>query len=209
MTLFSQTWLKTILLIILSLALLFCTGSIHPVQAQTDPVDALLARLTTREKVGQLFVVAFWGRTISPQRWVGKLIQEHKIGGVVLITSNSNLSNREPDTPRAVAELCDGLQTMALDEAGPGIPLFIAIDHEGDGFPYTRITNGVTPLPNPMAIGATRDARYAEQVGEIVGRELAAMGINMLLGPVIDVLDDPRPGSRGDVGSRVFGGDPY
>jgi beta-N-acetylhexosaminidase len=193
----------------LSLVLLLCMVPLVPARAQIDPVDALLARLTTQEKVGQLFIVAFWGRTISPQRWVGKLIQEYKVGNVVLITSNSNLSNRELDTPRAVAELCDALQALALDEAGPGVPLFIAIDHEGDGFPYTRITNGVTPLPNPMAIGATWNPRYAEQVGEIVGRELAAMGINMLLGPVIDVLDDPRPGSRGDVGSRVFGGDPY
>jgi beta-N-acetylhexosaminidase len=35
------------------------------------------------------------------------------------------------------------------------------------------------------------------------------MGINMLLGPVIDVLDDPRPAGRGDIGTRAFGGDPY
>lgn len=180
-----------------------------PVRAQVDPAVALLARMTAQEKVGQLFIVAFWGRNPASDSWIGKLIREHKIGGVVLLTSNSNLSNQDVDTPASVAALCGRLQTMALSEAASRIPLFIAVDHEGDGFPYTRITNGVTPLPNPMAIGATWDTRYAEQVGEIVGRELAAMGINMLLGPVVDVLDDPRPGNRGDVGSRVFGGDPY
>ena len=209
MALFSRLWLKNRVTWVLSCVLLFCAASVCPSRAQVDPVDTLLAGMTAQEKVGQLFIVAFWGRTISPQRWIGQLIQEYKVGGVVLLASNSNVSNHDPDTPLAVSRMSDELQRMAMDEAGSGIPLFVAIDHEGDGFPYTRITNGVTPLPNPMAIGATWNPQYAEQTGEIVGRELAAMGINMLLGPVVDVLDDPRPGSRGDVGSRVFGGDPY
>ena len=42
--------------------------------------------------------------------------------------------------------------------------------------------------------------------GEIVGRELSAAGINMLLGPVVDVLDNPRSGGSGDIGIRSFGG---
>jgi len=191
------------------LALLLWATALPPTHAQTDPVADWMARMSTAEKVGQLFIVAFWGRNPSPPSRAGKLIQQYKIGGVVLITGNNNLVNRGTDTLADVTRLCNTLQGMALADAGPGLPLFIAIDHEGDGYPYTRITNGTTPLPNPMAIGATWDTRYAEQVGEIVGRELSAMGINMLLGPVVDVLDDPRPGSKGDIGTRAFGGDPY
>jgi beta-N-acetylhexosaminidase len=191
-------------------ALLWLSSAIGPARAQQDPVAARLAQMTTAEKVGQLFIVAFWGRNPSPASRAGLLIQQYKIGGAVLLSSNLNLVNQEGEnTPGQVAGLSNALQQMALDEAGPGIPLFIAIDHEGDGYPYSRITNGTAPLPNPMAIGATWDPRYAEQVGEIVGSELAAMGINMLLGPVIDVLADPRPAGRGDIGTRVFGGDPY
>lgn len=85
----------------------------------------------------------------------------------------------------------------------------IAIDHEGDGYPYTRLRNGFTPLPSAMAIGATWEPAYAEAVGEIVGRELAAVGINTLLGPAVDVLNNPRLSSRGDLGVRTFGGDPF
>lgn len=195
-------WVRVVVLICV-------VSTLVPVRAQRDPVAALLAEMTTQQKVGQLFIVAFWGPTVSPERWIGKLVQEYKIGGVVLLTSNSNFSNRSADTPARVADLCHALQSLALDEDASGVPLFIAIDQEGDGFPYTRLTHGLTPLPNPMAIGATWQTRYAEQVGEIVGRELSAIGINMLLGPVVDVLDNPHPGGRGDVGSRVFGGDPY
>ncbi len=89
------------------------------------------------------------------------------------------------------------------------LPLFIAIDQEGDGPPFARLYNGFTPLPSPMAIGATWDPDLARAVGRVVGRELAAVGINMLLGPSLDVVVTPRPELRGDFGARVFGGDPY
>ena len=180
-----------------------------PAAAQTDPVADWMDGMTTLEKVGQLFVVAFWGRNPSPPSRAGRLIQQYKIGGVVLITSNLNLVNQGPDTLSDVVRLNHTLQEMALDEAASGIPLWIAIDHEGDGYPYTRLTGGTTPLPSPMAVGATWDTQAAENVGEIVGRELSTLGINMLLGPVVDVLDDPRPSNQGDIGTRVFGGDPY
>jgi beta-N-acetylhexosaminidase len=196
-------------LICLLAAVLWLSSTLIPAHAQEDPVAARLAQMTTAEKVGQLFLVAFWGHNPSASSRAGLLIQQYKIGGVVLLSSNLNLVNQGTDTPGQLAQLSSTLQQMALDEAGSGIPLFIAIDHEGDGYPYTRITNGTAPLPNPMAIGATWDPRYAEQVGEIVGSELSAMGINMLLGPVVDVLDDPRPSGRGDIGTRAFGGDPY
>ncbi len=89
------------------------------------------------------------------------------------------------------------------------LPLFIAIDQEGDGPPFTRLYNGFTPLPSQMALGATWDPKMARRIGHIVGEELAAVGINVLLGPSLDVVVTPRPELRGDFGARVFGGDPY
>ncbi|MDH4137283.1 MAG: hypothetical protein OEW09_11290, partial [Anaerolineae bacterium] len=88
-------------------------------------------------------------------------------------------------------------------------PLLIALDHEGDGYPYTRITNGFTALPNNMALGATWDEANAQAIGQIVGRELSMVGVNVLFGPSLDVLSNPRPTLKGDLGTRVFGGDPY
>ncbi len=89
------------------------------------------------------------------------------------------------------------------------LPLFIITDQEGDGPPFTRLYNGFTPLPSQMAIGATWNPALARDVGIIVGRELAAVGVNVLLGPSLDVVVTPRPELRGDFGVRVFGGDPY
>jgi len=185
-----------------------------PVEAQdeSDFIQGLIDGMSVEEKVGQLFLVTFVGRDLSPESDIAQLISEYRVGGVVLLTGNGNFTNAE-DTPRQVADLTNGLQALAFSQPLTGtttsVPLFIAITQDGDGFPYTQITAGVTELPNNMALGATWNVKNAEKIGEIVGQELKAMGLNMLLGPSLDVLDNPRPGLKGDLGTRIFGGDPY
>ena len=76
--------------------------------------------------------------------------------------------------------------------------MFIAIDHEGDASPYTRLRKGITPLAKPMGIGGTWNLKRAYEVGEVTGVELAAAGINFLLGPSIDVLNTLGLTRRGD-----------
>jgi beta-N-acetylhexosaminidase len=182
-----------------------------PLQAQQgEPfaeAEAILEAMSPEERVGQLFLVAFVGNDAGPESDVARLVTEQHVGGVVLLASNSNFYNAA-DTPRQVAELSNTLQALAMG-SGAGVPLFVAVDHEGDGYPYTRITGGVTTLPNAMAVGATWETEDAREVGQIAGRELAAMGINLLLGPGVDVLEEPRPGGQGDIGTRAFGGDPW
>ncbi len=191
--------------VILILCLLL-TLTPTPSSAQADPVAETLAHMTVEERVGQLFVAPFVGSDVGGNSNIAELIVEYKIGGVVLLAANQNFTN-DDTTPRQVTELTNQLQSLALDNSP--VPLLVAIDHEGDGWPYTRITGGVTPLPSSMAIGATWNPASAETIGEIVGRELSAMGINLLLGPSLDVLNDPRPTGRGDIGVRAFGGDPF
>ena len=89
------------------------------------------------------------------------------------------------------------------------IPLFIALNQEGDGPVYDHILDGLTAVPNHMALGATWKPDNAKIIGKIVGRELSAMGINMFLGPSLDVLEDLTAARSSNIGARSFGGDPY
>ena len=199
-------------------------------QAGDDFVQEIIARMSVEERVGQLFIVTFAGSDVGPGSDIAQLIVQYRVGGVVLLSANGNFSN-QGDTPLQVAQLTNGLQQLAFAAAqqatgtippgtpsltetlpigpAPYIPLFIALDHEGDGYPYTRLTNGFTALPNNMALGATWDEANTQAVGQIVGGELSAVGVNMLFGPSLDVLSNPRPTLKGDLGTRVFGGDPY
>jgi beta-N-acetylhexosaminidase len=195
------------LITLLLLLSIICRPEIEIVHAQADDsVDELMAGMSVEDKVGQLFLVPFVGADANPGSEVWQLITEYKVGGVILLASNSNFNNDE-SAPRQITELSNALKTTAFNTNG--LPLFVALDHEGDGYPYTRVTRGVAPVPSQMAIGATWQTDNAEAVGQVVGEEVAAMGVNMLLGPTLDVLNDPRPTGQGDIGIRVFGGDPY
>ncbi len=99
--------------------------------------------------------------------------------------------------------------TVTPEKPAGGAPLWIALDWPGDDSSFFAGTGGFTALPSAMAVGATWSPALAEQVGQVVGGELQAVGVNMLLGPTLDVLDVPRPGNKGDLGTRTFGGDPF
>ena len=62
-----------------------------------------------------------------------------------------------------------------------------------------------TPLPGNMALGATRSAELAYKAGEVLGREMSALGINVNYAPCADVNINSR---NPVVGIRSFGEDP-
>ena len=67
----------------------------------------------------------------------------------------------------------------------------------------------LTEVPSNMTLGATWDTNYAYQTGLIVGKQLSTLGVNMVFGPMLDVVDKPRPDLGNTIGVRSFGGDPY
>lgn len=89
------------------------------------------------------------------------------------------------------------------------IPLFVAVEQMGDSIDNTYLRQGFTTLPTQMALGATWNPDLAFQIGAIVGRQLDAVGVNLLLGPSLDVLTLPRPDSVGRLGIDMYGGNPF
>ena len=205
-------------------------GDTPPARTPEDTealVQKIIAGMSVEQRVGQLFLVTFPGNDTGPNSDIARLIRDYHVGGVVLTPWNGNFTNQN-DTAQQVLQLNNDLQTYAFRDLDqpivlpdgkinpaiassgvPGLPLFIALNQEGDGLPYSSLINGFTPLPNNLALGATWEPDNARRIGEIVGRELSAVGVNLLLGPSLDVLDNPRPELKGYAGSRTFGGDAF
>jgi len=198
----------------------------NPIIDPSAQAQLLLNELTPEERVGQLFLVTFNGVEISPDLPIYTLINEHHIGGVVLLAKKDNIipANSDPKSiPGQVQKLIQTLQetewnsstaskidpTTGLSYLPNYIPLFIATTQEGNGAPYDQILSGLTELPNQMAIGATWDSELAAQTGAILGKELSSLGINLLLGPSLDILDLPQIEITKNLGTRTFGGDPF
>lgn len=187
-----------------------------------DHAQALLETLTPEEKVGQLFLVTFSGTDVGIESQIYDLITNHHIGGVILQERSDNFQPA-PQTVSGTWQLARSLQTAEWSasqsnqiepetnaEFRPAfIPMLIGISQEGNGPPADQIFNQITALPSLMAIGATFDTDLAYEVGQVMGSELSAMGINLLLGPSLDVLESPLEQGTGDLGVRTFGGDPF
>ncbi|HEX9117515.1 MAG TPA: glycoside hydrolase family 3 N-terminal domain-containing protein [Anaerolineae bacterium] len=112
-------------------------------------------------------------------------------------------------TPTPAAAVTGSAVRTGAASAGPHVPLLIGLDWTGDGGTPFGGNAGFSPMPSQMAIGATWAPDLARKVGAALGQEITAAGVNLLLGPSLDVLDAPRPGSGGDLRTRTFGGDPF
>lgn len=186
------------------LALAAAAAAARPAVA-ADPVDALIARLSPEARVGQLVLVPFRGDAVTDASAIGRLV-DLGVGGVVLEPRHGNFVDT-PDAPGQVAALANALQARAAAREA-FVPLWVALDGEAGVLPGGPLRGGMTLVPSAMAIGATWDPVLAGRIGEVVGRELRAVGVNLWLGPSLDVLAQPRPGSSGDLGARALGGNP-
>ncbi|MCF7891306.1 beta-N-acetylhexosaminidase [Candidatus Bipolaricaulota bacterium] len=144
------------------------------------------------ERPGKLVMVGFQGT--EPDDHLRRMIEEFRVGGVILF--RRNVVNAEQ-----VASLTEEIQGIAKN-AGYESPLIISIDQEG-GI-VNRIRDGITLSPGNMAIGAIGKEEIAREIGEIIGRELSSIGINMNLAPVLDLAISPS----NHLGTRCFGEDP-
>lgn len=119
-----------------------------------------------------------------------KRLIDRGVGGLILFSRNV-------ESPTQVAGLVRELKTYA------GRPLFVGVDQEG-GL-VQRLKSGFTRIPPQREIGRTRNVELAYKVGEILGGELRAVGIDVNYAPVVDVDSNPH---NPVIGNRSFGSDP-
>lgn len=128
-----------------------------------------------------LFVVGFSG--LEADADVLSLVDDG-VGGVILF-------KRNVETPAQVARLVSSLKRRA------GRPLLAAVDQEGGrvarlrGAPFTA-------LPPMREVGRRADAALARRVGELLAREVRALGFDQDYAPVLDVDTNPDNPVIGD-----------
>jgi len=129
-------------------------------------IDALLARMTLEEKLGQMSQTGFRSLTdktraeIRQGRW-GSLY-----GGAA---------------PEQWAEA----QRIALKESRLAIPLIFAQD----------VIHGYTTIfPIPLGQSASWDPDLVRQAARVAARETSAAGIHWTFSPMMDIARDPRWG---------------
>ena len=145
--------------------------------------------MTNEQLAGQRLMVGFEGLTLNDD--LKFLIDEFKIGGVILFSINI-------ESPAQIKDLCRSIQDYAQKCHQPS--LFIAIDQEGGQ--VARLKEPFTIFAGNPHMKSEDDAVY---FAETTATELSQVGINMNMAPVIDV----SPANANSImAERTFGSDP-
>ncbi|UNI22599.1 Beta-N-acetylhexosaminidase [Purpureocillium takamizusanense] len=145
--------------------------------------------------IGQTLIMGWDGTEVTPQ--IRSLIEDHHLGSIILTAKNLKSAQQ---TTRLVQEL----QTIAKN-AGHPQPLLIALDQENGGVNSLFDEDYVCQFPSAMGIAATGRADLAYETTKATALEISACGVNLMLGPVLDVLNNAR---YQPLGVRATGDDP-
>ena len=148
-----------------------------------------ITSFSDEQLAGQRLMAGFEGTRLN--RELKFLIDEIKVGGIILFTRN--IIN-----PRQIKRLCLSVQEFAVSCGQP--PLFIAIDQEGGQ--VARLKEPFTQFPGNPKMKGLKDA---ENYARTAAAELAEVGINMNLAPVLDVAFN---GPISIMSDRAFGHEP-
>lgn len=144
-------------------------------------VTATRARLTTAEKLGQLFVYLSTGRDPDEVAKLARL----KPAGI---------------TRHVSADAAFEAEFLAAAQAQANVPLLVSADLEG-----SRMSLALgTEVPNPLALAAVGDLQASRTITRIMAEEARAIGINWTFTPVVDINAAFRSAI---VATRGFGSD--
>ena len=152
-------------------------------------------RLTPAQRVGQLFMIGTTATTVQSNTL--RFVRDGLAGSVIL-TGRSTLG------VAATAAVTHGLQAAAQSAGVPG--LFVAADQEGGEVQVLR-GPGFDDMPSALEQGRSAATALHTDAARW-GRQLAAAGVNLDLGPVMDtVADSADPSKNPPIGGydREFG----
>jgi beta-N-acetylhexosaminidase len=148
-----------------------------------------IKNFSDEQLAGQRLMVGFEGKQFNQN--LEFLIRDLRVGGIVLFSHNV-------ETPDQIKKLCGSIQEYARAHGQP--LLIIAIDQEGGQ--VARLREPFTQFPGNSAMRNVEDAIY---FAETTASELAEVGINMNLAPVMDVVPKELTSI---MAGRSFGNDP-
>ena len=138
--------------------------------------------------VGERLMIGLTGPTLGDEDVA--VFRETRAGGLILYRRNF-------ESPAQLRALLTGLEDAL------GRRLLVATDHEGGRI--VMLGAGTTIFPDNLAVGTAGEEAFAARQGLFEARELRRLGVDLNLGPVLDVLTDAY---SPNIGIRSYGKDP-
>ena len=174
-------------------------GPIHLDKAGQKWVDKTLRKMSTEDKIGQLFGIKVQVQFLNDAdpRWIQlrESVRKYRVGSLIM-TEPANGPALQKSPPYVAAELLNRLQKSSK------LPLIVAADFERG---LSMRLEGTTVFPHAMAFAAAGKPENAEAFGRITALEARAIGVQWNFFPVADVNSNP---ANPIINTRAFGEDP-
>ena len=161
-----------------------------------DKVEALLSKMTLKEKIGQLNQGSS-PKTEQKMRDQEEMIRRGEMGSLILANSSTAGNCEQPEVD---VEHYDRLQHIAVEESRLGIPMIFGRD---------VIHGHHTVFPIPLAGACSFNPELVTECYRAIAEEATAEGIHWTFSPMVDLSRDPRwgrviegPGEDPYVGAR-------
>jgi beta-N-acetylhexosaminidase len=153
-------------------------------------VDAKIKTWSLKEKVGQLFILAFPGKDA---RIATTMIKEYNLGGCYLSQDNAETFAQAQSLNK------DLDQIVAVNNR---LPLLTGVDQEGA---WGVLVDESTTGPGNLALGVSDSTQMTSNMYKVCADEMRHAGFNCILGPCCDVnLNSSSP----IIDTRSFGDQP-
>ena len=183
----------------------------NPALSPEKRAEDLLAHMTLREKVGQLnqrlygfAVYERKGDEITFTRELKDEVERYSgLGTLYGLHRADPWSGRDFETGlegSLSVKARNQLQAYVMEHSRLGIPVLFSSE-----CPHGHQALDGCLLPVNLAAGCTFAPELVEAAGQISGKQLAAMGVDLALVSALDVLRDPRWGRS----EECFGEDPF
>lgn len=142
--------------------------------------------------VGQMLLLGFRGTDLTQDPSMLKVLQEGKVGGVILFYTHGNLVPYNLASAEQIINLTTKLNSYSK------YPLFIGIDQEGGQVQRISSKNGFKNWPSAAELGKGSLESTFQSANEMANT-LSSLGFNVNFAPVVDLLDTRSPaiGARG------------
>jgi len=155
-----------------------------PVERRTEPRAAIALPSGLRERIGQMVMVGFRGMTPTEAQPVIRQIADGLVGAVVMYDVDSETGGAKNIESRDQLRELNG----ALRAAGE-IPVLTSLDAEGGFYHRLKEKHGFAPAIPASELGERNDLQFTRIAAGIIADELADVGIDLNLAPVVDVLN--------------------
>ncbi|APG25539.1 MULTISPECIES: glycoside hydrolase family 3 protein [Syntrophotalea] len=154
--------------------------------------------------LGQLLMVGFAGSVLDENHPILEDIRSRHLGGVILFNYGPSADHPAGNivSPEQLRSL-----TAQLQKAAGTVPVLIAIDQEGGRIVRLKEEFGFPATVSAASLGKINDPALTRKRSDAIALSLQQVGINLNLGPVVDLNSNPDNPVIGKL-ERSFSADP-